>query len=92
MTPSTFSCVRTEVRLWRMCPDAMSVGTHVSRRVPVPTELDALGQEMATLLGSKQQAGYRSAVWDASQLSSGLYFYKLTAHDYSETRTMMLVK
>jgi len=51
-----------------------------------------LGEKVATLMDSKQQAGYRSAVWDASEVSSGLYFYKLTAGDYTETKRMILVK
>jgi len=53
---------------------------------------NTLGQKVATLVDSKQQAGYTSVVWDASQISSGLYFYKLTASDYTKTRRMMLVK
>jgi len=47
---------------------------------------------VATLVDSKQQAGYRSVIWDASDVSSGLYFYKLTAGDFTETKRMMLVK
>ena len=51
-----------------------------------------LGQKLATLVDEKQEAGYRSAIWDASEVSSGLYFYKLTAGDFTETKRMMLVK
>jgi len=40
----------------------------------------------------KQQAGYRSVDWDASDFSSGLYFYKLTAGEFSQGKRMMLVK
>jgi len=50
------------------------------------------GQRLATLADSKQQAGYRSVVWDASRVSSGIYFYKLSAGDFTETRRMVLVK
>ena len=50
------------------------------------------GQKVATLVDSEQQAGHQSVTWDASQLSSGLYFYKLTAGDFSETKRMILVK
>lgn len=51
-----------------------------------------LGQRVITLVDERQQAGYRSIIWNASKLSSGLYFYKLTAGDFTETRRMMLVK
>jgi len=39
-----------------------------------------------------QLAGYRSVVWQASEVSSGLYLYKLTAGDFTKTKRMMLVK
>jgi len=51
-----------------------------------------LGQKVETLINQRQQAGYRSVAWDASEVSSGIYFYKLTAGDYTETRRMMLMK
>jgi len=53
---------------------------------------NVLGQRVATLVDSKQQAGYRSVDWDASDFSSGLYFYKLTAGEFSQGKRMMLVK
>lgn len=51
-----------------------------------------LGENVATLVDGEQEAGYRSITWDASEVSSGIYFYKLTAGDYTETRRTMLVK
>jgi len=51
-----------------------------------------IGRKVATLADEAQEVGYKSVNWDASEVSSGLYFYKLTAGDYTETRRMMLVK
>jgi hypothetical protein len=51
-----------------------------------------LGERVATLVNEKQDAGEQSVLWDASNAPSGVYFYKLTAGDYSETKRMMLVK
>jgi hypothetical protein len=50
------------------------------------------GQKVATLVDSRQQAGYRSVVWDASEVSSGLYFYRLTAGSGIFTDRMTLLK
>jgi len=51
-----------------------------------------LRQKVVTPVAEEQEAGYGSVIWDASDVSSGVYFYKLTAGDYTETRRMMLVK
>jgi len=51
-----------------------------------------LGQKEVTLVDERQQPGYRSVIWDTSEVSSGLHFYKLTAGDFTEARRMMLVK
>lgn len=51
-----------------------------------------LGQEVATLLDEMRQAGEHSVVFNASGISSGVYFYRLSAGDYSETKSMILLK
>jgi subtilisin family serine protease len=53
---------------------------------------DALGREIASLVNNEQQAGIHDAVWNAKDFSTGIYFYKLQASDYSATKKMMLVK
>lgn len=51
-----------------------------------------LGEKTETLINESQSAGQRSAVWDASDFSSGIYFYRLTAGDYSQVRRMTLLR
>jgi uncharacterized delta-60 repeat protein len=53
---------------------------------------DLLGREVATLVNEKQTAGRYSVNFDAIQLSSGLYFYKITAGSFSKVRKMMLIR
>lgn len=53
---------------------------------------NVIGQKIATLVNSKQGAGYHTVTWDASDVSSGVYFYRLTADDFSQTRRMVLMK
>ncbi|MBD3233381.1 MAG: T9SS type A sorting domain-containing protein [candidate division Zixibacteria bacterium] len=51
-----------------------------------------LGQKMTTLVDGYKQAGQHTVTWDASNYSSGIYFYKLTAGDKVFTKRMMLLK
>ncbi|MBD3232359.1 MAG: T9SS type A sorting domain-containing protein [candidate division Zixibacteria bacterium] len=50
------------------------------------------GQKVATLEDGHRNAGEHSATWDASNYSSGIYFYKLTAGDRVITKRMTLLK
>jgi photosystem II stability/assembly factor-like uncharacterized protein len=53
---------------------------------------DISGKEVATLVNEKLQAGTYEVKWNAGNLPSGVYYYKLTAGDYSEVRKMILIK
>jgi hypothetical protein len=50
------------------------------------------GQRVETLVDEHQLPGSYSAVWNAEDYCSGLYLYKLTAEEYTETKKMLLVK
>jgi PKD repeat protein len=55
--------------------------------------MDLLGREVATLVDQKEYpAGYHSVEFNASSLSSGIYFYRLTSGSFSDVRKMALVK
>jgi len=53
---------------------------------------DAKGNLVATLVEGFQDAGVYSVTFDASNLPSGVYYYKLIANQFQETRKMVLVK
>ena len=58
-------------------------------------ELDVynvMGQKVATLVNGKLSAGIHTATWDASAMSSGVYFYTLKADNQTKTYKMMLMK
>jgi hypothetical protein len=44
------------------------------------------------LVKAPKPAGYYQVVWDADGLSSGVYFYRIWAGDYSETKKMTMIK
>ncbi|MBD3233834.1 MAG: T9SS type A sorting domain-containing protein [candidate division Zixibacteria bacterium] len=50
------------------------------------------GQKVATLEDGFKNAGEHSATWDASNYSSGIYFYKLSVDDRVFTKRMTLLK
>lgn len=56
-----------------------------------------LGQKIRTLVDERQSAGFYKTTWDGKDelqrsVSSGMYFYRLTAKNYIETRKMLLVR
>lgn len=53
---------------------------------------DALGNEIATLVNEKKTPGIYTADFFGSSLPSGVYYYKISLADYSDTRKMVLVK
>ena len=53
---------------------------------------DVLGRVVATVVNERKEAGIYEAVFNASGLSSGTYFYRLQAGTFVETKKMMLVK
>jgi flagellar hook assembly protein FlgD len=53
---------------------------------------DILGNEVKTLVEGHQRAGTYNIFFDGSDLASGVYLYKLTADDFTQTKKMLLVK
>ena len=65
----------------------LSANSIVSLRV-----FDMLGREVATLVDGYQSAGRHQVSFDASSLPSGVYVYRLTAGNYSESKVLTLLK
>ena len=53
---------------------------------------NVLGQEVRALVDEVQEAGYKSVSFDAFELPSGVYFYKLTAGGSTQVKKMLLAK
>jgi hypothetical protein len=53
---------------------------------------DILGKEVKTLVNKYQKAGEYQVSFDASNLASGIYLYRLTSGSFSQTRKMILEK
>jgi Secretion system C-terminal sorting domain len=53
---------------------------------------DILGREIAILVNEAKPAGKYSITFDATNLSSGIYFYRITAGNFSSVKKMLLIK
>lgn len=53
---------------------------------------NTLGQVIQRLVDGIQDAGYKSVAFDAGNLPSGLYYYRLEAEDFTEIKKMILIK
>jgi plastocyanin len=65
----------------------LSTQSYVSLKV-----FDVLGREVATLMNGEQSAGYKSVVWNAANVPSGVYFYRLTAGTFTEVKKVVINK
>jgi hypothetical protein len=78
-------------------PNPFNPTTSINFAVPKPTVVkltvfDILGKEVATLVNEFLQPGNYNFGFDASSLSSGMYFYKMEAGEFTDTKKMMLIK
>ena len=62
------------------------------RQLTIVKVYDVLGQEVATLVNEVKEPGAYTVRWDAGGMSSGVYFYRLTAGGFVQTKRMMVVK
>ena len=53
---------------------------------------DLLGREVAVLVNEECRPGEYRVHWDASRLPSGVYFCRLQAHDFLQTKKLILLK
>jgi len=66
---------------------ALPEASHVNIKI-----YDLLGRNIETLVDDEMPAGYHQATWNANDVSTGIYFYRIQAGDYSETKKMVLLK
>lgn len=87
----------TDFALEQNYPNPFNPSTVISYQIPSTSDVklvvyDMLGREVATLVDQRQNAGRYQAAFNAAGLASGMYFYRLQAGSFVETKKMMLVK
>ncbi len=78
-------------------PNPFNPSTKISFSLPKAGNVtlvvyDILGREVATIMNEFTTAGNHTINFNASNLSSGVYFYKIQAGDFTDTKKMMLIK
>ncbi len=81
----------------RNTPNPFNSKTAIEFELPEDTKVEitvynVLGQRVETLVDDYLNAGQHSVIWDASNYSSGIYFYKLTTNNKTLTKRMTLLK
>jgi hypothetical protein len=87
----------TRFELAQNYPNPFNPTTTIRYQLPTATTVklsvfDMLGRELATLVNARQPAGMYQVNFDARGLASGVYLYRLTTPEFTETKKMMLVK
>jgi len=78
-------------------PNPFNPTTNIVFSIPIDTHVkltvhNILGQEITTLMNKQQNAGIYEVKFDAGNLNSGIYFYKLTTNNFTEIKRMVLIK
>lgn len=89
--------IPTKFDLSQNYPNPFNPSTKISYDLPVDGKVslkifDMSGKEIMTLVNEVKTAGYYSVNFNASSLSSGVYFYSLSADNFTATKKMMLIK
>ena len=78
-------------------PNPFNPSTIISYQLPVANDVrldvfDMLGRRVATLVNSRMDAGTHEVQFDAANLASGVYMYRLQAGSFTQTKRLTLIK
>jgi hypothetical protein len=87
----------TSFSLFPNYPNPFNASTTIQYNLPKASNVtidiyDILGRKVETLVSQRKQPGMYTVVWDAKDIPSGIYFYKLQAGDYSQSKKCVILK
>jgi len=91
------SSLPKEFSLHQNYPNPFNPTTTINYSIPKSSSVtikvyDLLGREISTLVNEKKPVGNYSVQFNASKLVSGVYFYRLQAGDFTQTKKLILLK
>jgi hypothetical protein len=93
--------VPTKYDLSQNYPNPFNPKTKINFEIPIDSKVkmilyDVTGREIKTIINEVRTAGYHTVLFDGSDISSGIYFYRLIANsngkDYINTKKMAIIK
>lgn len=87
----------TKFELNQNYPNPFNPSTKIKFALPIASEVritiyNSLGQLVAELINARKNVGFHEVTFNASELSSGVYIYRIEAGSFIETKKMMLIK
>jgi hypothetical protein len=78
-------------------PNPFNPSTAIKFALPVKTNIsltiyNTLGEKVAEIFKGEMEEGYHEMMFNASRLSSGVYFYKIESESFNSTKKMILIK
>ncbi len=84
-------------KLYQNYPNPFNPTTTIQYAIPESENVNisifnSLGEKVKTLVNTFKESGSYKINFDAKEFSSGIYYYRLAAGNYSQTRKMILLK
>ncbi|MGB0757201.1 MAG: LamG-like jellyroll fold domain-containing protein [Patescibacteria group bacterium] len=91
------SLLPTEYNLHQNYPNPFNPMTTIAFDLPHDTHVkivvyNLLGQEVARLVDERHNAGYHHVQWDARNVASGMYFYRISTESFHKVKKMLLIR
>jgi hypothetical protein len=88
----------TEFALYQNYPNPFNPSTTIKFALPMDSKVtlkvyNIVGQKVTTLINNEiKEAGYHQVSFNANELATGIYIYRLTANDFTSTKKFVLMK
>lgn len=98
MQIATDDGIPTKFALHQNYPNPFNPGTNINYELPITSFVElsiytTMGKKVVTLVSEKQQAGYYKIEWNASELASGVYYYRMrSSSGFTKSKKLILLR